>query len=143
MVEGRPHLPQPGKLVAGQHGEPLPTIDHPKPEGPQPNNGPQPDADPQEPGVCRILDRDAISAITPQFAEPEKEDLLHSNAITDREKFIEPAGVAIAGLVAVGTLSTVIWAFNKWKNRGQNKMEWEVKSKNERRHVREWMIFEE
>jgi hypothetical protein len=59
------------------------------------------------------------------------------------EKFLKPAGVVIASLAAIGTLGGVIWAFNKWKNHGVKKEAKKGKSKKERRHVREWTVFEE
>jgi len=78
-----------------------------------------------------------------QAAEPQTQATSHPKGI---EKFIKPAGIATAGLLAVGTLGGLIWAFNKWKNRGIKKgakKGGKKSGKKERRHVRQWTVDDE
>jgi hypothetical protein len=136
LSKGRPHLPPPGKLEVGEDGDAPLVSEQAKSEAPNPGNVPHPDAIPQSPRDPAGIE---LSESQPQ-AEQSKVDV----APKGMEKFLKPAGTVVAGLLAVGTLGGIIWAFNKWKNRGLKKEAKKGgKGKKERRHVREWTVFEE
>ena len=55
-------------------------------------------------------------------------------------KYVKPVSLVTAGVVGVATVGSMLWMFNKWKkNRGKGK---KGGKKNERRHAREWIVYE-
>jgi hypothetical protein len=134
LSKGRPHLLQPKELQGSKYGDTPSMIEQEKPEEANPGNVPQADAIPQSPPGGLELSESQSQAAQPKAEATPK----------GVEKFLKPAGAVLASLVAVGTLGGVIWAFNKWKNRGLKKEAKKGgKGKKERRHVREWTVFEE
>jgi hypothetical protein len=140
----RPQLLQPQTLEVAEHDDPPAAIEPAKPELPTADTGPQLKAEipAVESATPAGIEIDHISE-PPHTAEPQT---LASSTPKGIEKFLKPAGIVAASVVAAATLGGIIWAFDKWKNRGTQK---EVKKKaekggkKERRHVRQWTVYDE
>jgi hypothetical protein len=139
----RPQLLQPQTLEVAEHDDPPAAIEPAKPELPTAATGPPLKAEIPafESATPAGIEIDHISE--PHLAEPQTLAGSPPKAI---EKFLKPAGIVAASVVAAATLGGIIWAFDKWKNRGTQK---EVKKKaekggkKERRHVRQWTVYDE
>lgn len=144
-VDGeRPQLLLPETLDVAEH-EPPPAVEPAKPELPTALTDSLPKTEIRAVQSAPIAGIGHISETQPQAAEPEIQGVSPPTG-QGVEKLIKPAGIAAATFLAVATLGGLLWAFDKWKGRGtkkEGKKKAKKGGKKERRHVRQWTVYDE